>query len=226
MQWPDSEKIVQVDGKDRNSILILRERLHIERRHFAHDYVSELLRAAVVGGVSALDGYMHEQVLSHSWSLLSRAEDKIPTELKKLEIPLLDVKRAIDHARKKNNTRPGNMIKKSIQEILHKNFTFQKPDNIKKAADMLGIADFWGQVASKMSSNPSKENVIDRLRQITYRRNQIVHEADLERKARAKKLTFRKINRNETQEIVTWITNFGKAMDTVISELDGSIQTS
>ena len=53
MQWPQQEKIVRVDGKQKRSILILREELQIDRDQFAHDYLSELLRAAIVAAVGA-----------------------------------------------------------------------------------------------------------------------------------------------------------------------------
>src|SRR5206468_12723895 len=113
--WPESESIVRIDGKDHNSILILREALDIDRSRFAHDYLSELLRASIVATVSALDRYMHDLIVERSWKLLNQSEKKIPKELKKITIPVLKSKRALDHLRKNPKARPGNLIKLAIQ---------------------------------------------------------------------------------------------------------------
>lgn len=91
MHWPESEQICRVDGLDSNSILIFRESVGIDNEHFSHDYVSELLRAALVAAVSALDRYLHDLVVDYSWKLLSQAEDDIPAELKKNECSSLSV---------------------------------------------------------------------------------------------------------------------------------------
>ncbi len=66
MHLPKGEKIVRIDGKDTNSMLVLRESLGITSDHFAHDYVSELLRSSVVNSVSAMDRYFHDLVLNRS----------------------------------------------------------------------------------------------------------------------------------------------------------------
>lgn len=86
MHWPQSENIVRVDGKGKNSFLVLRESLGIDRSHFSHEYSSELLRAVVVATVSAIDRYMHDIVVYHCWKLLSFPDDKVPSQLRKLSI--------------------------------------------------------------------------------------------------------------------------------------------
>lgn len=216
MRWPQEENIVRIDGKERQSILVLREALGIERKRFAHDYLSELLRAAIVATVSALDRYMHDIVVGRSWTLLNAPEDDVPRELRRVMIPVLESKKALDRLRKDRKARPGNVIKQAIQKVLHRELTFQKPDDIKKGADMIGIQDFWGSVASKMNGPPQKEEVIDTLRKITARRNEIVHEADLVRKIKAKKLTLQAIDRDEAAESIDWMKEFVRAVDQVI----------
>ena len=215
MRWPNGERIVRIDGKDRNSLLILRESVGIDREHFTHDYVSELLRSSVVAAVSALDRYVHDLVVHHSWKLLSRSEAQIPTELKKIAISVTSVKAALTRLRSDRNARPGGLVKQAIQERLHRDFTFQKPDDILKASKMLGIRDFWDNVASEMPGPPSKADVISKLRDISSRRNQIVHEADLVRKTKAKEITLRDISRTDAERWVSWINDFVRAIDSV-----------
>ena len=219
MRWPAGEEIVRVDGKDRNSMLIMREAVDVDREYFAHDLVSELLRASVVASVSALDRYMHDLVLHHCWKLLSRADKDIPNELKKLTVSITATKQALKKLRADPKARPGHIIKKSIQERLHRDFTFQKPDDILKASRMLGVTDFWNSVAAEMDGEPAKKDVIDTLRTIAKRRNQIVHEADLIRKTKAKEITLRDISRTEAEEWIDWMEDFVASIDIVVDRM-------
>jgi len=217
MHWPAGNEIVRIDGKDRQSVLVFREECGITRKHFAHDYLSELLRSAVVASVSALDRMLHDQIVKHSWKLLSKREAEIPKKLKLLSLSTLDAKKSLEHLRKNSTSRPGNIIKKAIQEKLHREYTFQTPDSILLAAKMLGIEDFWGKVASKMQGNPPKNEVIEQIRKITRRRNQIVHEADLIRTNRQEP-SLRPITFAEAERQVKWMEEFGNAVNDVIEQ--------
>jgi hypothetical protein len=216
MHWPDAEEIVRVDGKDRNSLLILREACGIQREHFSHDYLSELLRSAVVAAVSALDRFMHDLVVKHSWKLLGRREERIPKSLKGLTLTALDTRRALEHLRRDASARPGNLVKKAIQDRLHRDFTFQSPDSVHKAGkEMLGIADFWTEIANQMPGSPASEDVIETLRLINTRRNQIVHEADLVRTSR-REPALRDISYVQAERWIIWMRDFGNAIQTVV----------
>lgn len=218
MHWPKAEKIVRVDGKDKGSILIMRESMGIDRDKFTHDYLAELLRAAVVATVSALDRYMHDIVIYHSWALLNRAEAKIPKELKKLQIPVLSARHAVDRIRNDENARPGVLVKEALREHLHREYTFQRPDDVQKAALMLGVEDFWGKTSAVMRGSPKKEEVIRTLREIAQRRNQIVHEADIVRKAKSKMITMREISAKDAVAWTSWMRDFVDAIDSVVAK--------
>ena len=215
MHWPQGEDVVRIDGKDTQSILILRASLGISREQFSHEYSSELLRSALVSSVSALDRYMHDAVVDKSWALLSKSEEDIPKELKRVRLPVLATKRALEKLRKNPNSRPGNIVKKEIQKIVHIDFTFQKKSDIEKGAKLLGIKDFWRLVSAEMPNGPSSGEVQDELTKITKRRNQIVHESDLILKTSAKEISQREISRSETEAAVKWISAFVLAMDKV-----------
>ena len=217
MHWPKNETIVRVDGKDRNSFLILREAAEIDRDKFTHDYLAELLRATVVATVSALDRYMHDIVVFHSWTLLTRAESKIPKELRKLHVPVLAARHAIDKIRSDATARPGVLVKEALREQLHRDYTFQNSDDVLKAAQMLGIKDFWREVAKLMSGKPTNEEVVKKLQEIARRRNQIVHEADILRKAKSKTVSMREISAKTAVEWSGWMKDFVAAVDAVIS---------
>lgn len=216
MNWPASEKIVRVDGE--NSLLILRESASIDRTHFTHDYLSELLRATIVAAVSAVDRYMHDIIVEKSWTLLCRPEGDVPKELRKLAVPILSAKKALEQLRSDNESRPGHILKQAIQAALHEEYTFQNSSSIEKGAKMLGIQDFWGEVIKHLSDKPIKGDVQKKLKEITTRRNQIVHEADLIRKTSAKKITVREIDLDTTKEYVSWIRAFVSAINDVAME--------
>lgn len=216
MRWPNSEKIVRIDGQGGNSFLILKESLGIDRSHFAHDYLSELLRSAIVTSVSALDRYFHDLLVHYCWNILNRNEKHIPKRLKELKIPLLAVKKVIRKLKEEQASRPGNIIKGKIQEILHREYTFQSPNDLDNAAKLLGLEDFWKKVGQEIKGKPKAGIVQDSLRKIAQRRNQIVHEADLILKTKAKEITLREINVNEVDEIKCWVEEFVEAVEKVV----------
>lgn len=210
MNWKKSTPIIRIDGKD--SMLIVKTHRGLTYDRFDHTYVSELLRSSMVAAVSALDRYMHDLVLEKCWKLLSGPERNIPKELRRLSIPVIETKRAIDQVKSDRKARPGHRIKKAIQVVLHES-TFQGPDAIEKCGKMLGISDFWGEVAGGMPNNPAKGEIKDELSKIVRRRNQIVHEADLERKIKSRKDSLRKITRAEAQNAIDFVKNLVVAID-------------
>ena len=216
MRWPNGERIVRVDGKDGQSLLILRESVGVDRQHFSHDYLSELLRAATVAAVSALDRYMHDIVVKHSWSLLDRPEADVPSELSKVRLSPLVAGRALKQLRSNPKARPGNLVKTALQKELHRTYTFQRPDDVLKAAKMLGIEDFWSKVAKAMPSSTKKGTVVEQLRTIAARRNQIVHEADLVHRSKSRQFKLRDLSFRDAREWVTWMKTFVLAVDDVI----------
>ena len=218
MHWPAGEEITRIDGKDKNSMLILRSSVGIDRKHFSDEYTGEILRSAIVASISALDKYMHDIVVEKCWALLSGPENKIPKELASLKVPVLAAKKALDKLRSSDSARPGSQIKLEIQEMLHREFTFQNVHGIEKGAKILGISDFWGQVASNMPGTPTKGEVQRQLTKVARRRNKIVHEADIVRKISAKAITQNKIERAEAHDSVMWVNDFVKAMDIVFNQ--------
>lgn len=217
MHWPAAEKVIRIDGKDKQSMLILRESIGIDRKYFSEEFTGEILRAAVVAAISALDKYMHDIVVEKCWKILNGPEKKIPKELASLKVPLLTTKKALDKLRDSNSARPGSQIKIEIQEMLHREFTFQNVYGIEKGAKILGIGDFWKKVADNMSGKPKKGEVQSKLTEVARRRNKIVHEGDIVRKIAAKNISQNPISHTESLEMITWVKDFVYAMDKVFN---------
>jgi hypothetical protein len=213
--WPVGETVTRIDGKDKQSILLLRESVGVDREHFAHEYTSEILRSSVVAAISALDKYMHDIVVEQCWKLLNGPEKNIPKELAALKVPVLATKKALDRVRVDGKSRPGSQIKLEIQEMLHREFTFQNVHGIEKGAKMLGIKNFWQTVADEMPNTPSKGEVQKQLTKIARRRNKIVHEADIVRKISARNIAQNAIDHKEASDMVNWVKEFVYAMNRV-----------
>lgn len=128
---------------------------------------------------------------------------------------MLATKKALEKLKSNPSSRPGTLIKKEIQNVIHIDFTFQKKSDIEKGAKLLGITDFWRQVSTKMPNNPSPGDVQDELTKIAKRRNQIVHESDLILKTSAKEISQRDITRADAENAINWVTSFVQALDEV-----------
>ena len=216
IHWPVSEKFIRIDGKKRESILIIKESVGISSEQFSHDYLSELLRAALVAAVSALDKYMHDLVVGKSVSLLRQSEEKIPSEFKKIRIPILEAQKALKHLKNDSESRPGHIIKKAIQTVLHRDYTFQGSASILKATRMIGIENFWENILTEMSPlYENKKEIISKLDKIAKRRNQIVHEADVPPMLKPRKINLREISRKEIEEDIKFIKEFVSAIEKV-----------
>jgi hypothetical protein len=218
MHWPQKVDIVRVDGVNKKSILIFQKSIELDDDAFSHHILSELLRSSIVAGVSALDRYMHDIIVHHCISILSRKEEDIPMDMKKMQVSLLSVKRALHKKGGDSSSRPGFIIKKAIQDQLHREYTFQKPDDIVAATKMLGIKDYWGCVAKEMGDSESAKTIQDKLKEICLRRNQIVHEADLVRKIKGKQCTLQEISKKTALEWIEWLNRFVIATDKVIQK--------
>jgi len=218
MHWPVAETVVRVDGKNKNSMLILREELGLTRTEFTHDYVSELLRGVITSSISALDRYIHDQVSTQSLKLLRRPEANVPKELRQLKIPLLTAKKSLEKLRTDGNARPGSILKADLRDLLHRDETFQSVSGVERGAKMLGIKSFWSEMAKKLPGFTKAGDVQEALRGIATRRNQIVHEADLIIQDRARQPKLRDIARSEAEDAQDFICNFVSAFDELVDE--------
>lgn len=216
MHWPANESFVRVDGGSRETILILRGSTGLDREHFTHDYLAELLRATVVAVVAAMDRYCHDVIVQNSWKLLSRPDQAVPKELQKLSLPLTGTKKALEKLRSSPKARPGTIVKAVIQEQLHSKHTFQNAAGVEKTARFLGIEDIWVKVAKEMGPSWTNSNVKAEVDTIARRRNQIVHEADVVLRTKSNKLVLRALSESDCRRWLEFMKSFIGGIDAVI----------
>lgn len=178
MHWSKNADIHRVDTAD--ALIILREKAKTRLEDFTSKALDDLLRAALAIGVSALDRYAHERVTkgilkAYRRKTLSRRQEEF-------EIPALVAVRLAERlrtARKAGKaSRPANEIRKALQTVLHRR-PFQNWRDLDLAFALIGITDMKGQIQAAAKLGDVKP-IVDELNRIVRRRNQIVHEGDLE----------------------------------------------
>lgn len=131
---------------------------------------SDLLRAQIVLGVSALDHFVHELTVQ---GMLEVYDGSRPTTdaFAKFRIPLVSLtgttRLQLDRA----------AFESSVREALGF-LTFQQPEKIADAVRLFSAVPLWNSVASQLSIDAKQ--VKNRLQLIVDRRNKIAHEADVD----------------------------------------------
>lgn len=215
MHWPQSQELVRIDGKDKNSLLIIKKEIGIDRSRFTHTYMSELLRAALVMSVSAMDNYFHEIITERCWNQLSNTNLDESSNLNNIKISIVDAKNAVARKTKDSKSRPGGILKKSIQTHFQSQ-TYQGSISVENGLATIGIKKIWKKVSVKMDGYDDGEDVKKELNKIVRRRNQIVHESDIPKSIKLNKMTPRDISHTKTKEMVDFLSSFILCVDDVV----------
>jgi len=216
MRWPKSTRILRVDG-DCSMLIIKNGPKGLTYERFEHDYASEVLRSAIVSTVSSLDKYFHDRTLNRAFTLLNGPQKNVPKKLQKFEFPAVQAFKAVKKIRNDAKSRPGSQLKIALQNKLH-SITFQNSHGINECCQLMGVKDFWRLVANEMEGEWSSNSVQTELQKVIVRRNQIVHEADLERKISSSRFALRHIDKKFAESSVEFIRNFVEAADLVIEQ--------
>jgi hypothetical protein len=125
--------------------------------------LSDILRAALVLSVSALDYYVHEVVRLGMLEVYQGSRPE-PPAFSRFQITL-DTARSLD-----------NLLEDEIRQR-HSYKSFQQPGNIAEAIRLISDKKLWEEVGNAM--NRPARDIKDGLSLIVERRNQIAHEADI-----------------------------------------------
>jgi RiboL-PSP-HEPN len=177
---------------------------------------NDLRRMALVMAVAAIDSYMHGIVMRRVADV--RRGSDLPKALARLEMPFSEFANLADASinaqRAGHRTRPWVQVKAALQKRLLKE-TFQSYDQVAIAFAIAGIEKAWSKVASKLATRA--EDIKDRLGGLVLRRNQIVHEGDLQRASRPRKLRFNEIEGSSVRSDIDWVNSLIDAMEKVVT---------
>lgn len=216
-QLGKADSLIQIRGAgeegQRSLLLIHNPSKGLTLEEFEDEYASELLRSAVVSAVAALDKYMHLVVVNKCFTLLRGNKGGIPKQLLKLEIPAIAAFEVAKKLRKNPHARPGNELKKLVQDKLH-GHTMQGSNQIDYAVNLMGVENFWSDVACRMNGSLNAGDVQKELNKIVTRRNQITHEADIKRQIRNRDTNlFRRMRKSDAKNAVKFVDDFVAAAD-------------
>ena len=215
MHWPQGETIHRIDGT--GAVVILRQAAALGPDKFSHEALSDLLRSAVVTSVAALDKYCHDVLIHRLLPQTRRPVKQWCKDLERLSVPLSVVVAAVAHAKRdqgggdSKRTRPMTIIRNGLQDQFHRRRTLQRPDDIAEALSMVGVKNLWGSCAKRMHAKA--EYVKSRLDRIVARRNLIVHESDIVRFRRVRKVTMRRIALTQVADDVAWLRRLVRCID-------------
>ncbi|MEI7034123.1 HEPN domain-containing protein [Streptomyces pratensis] len=129
--------------------------------------VGDLLRGALVQGVSALDRYIHEEVRERLLQLFEH--EAPPAAMLKLQVPLSAVR--------KFNEEGGVAWLDEVVRERHSYLSFQNPDKIADAIRLVSERELWKEIG-EITGRPARD-LKQELKLIVARRNSIAHESDI-----------------------------------------------
>jgi hypothetical protein len=94
--------------------------------------------------------------------------------------------------------------------------TFQSYDQVATALALAGIRKPWERIASELGETTEANRAW--LNNLVHRRNQIVHEGDLQRAARPRRLRFNEIDQSQTSQDVQWMNSLIQAIDKIVAQ--------
>jgi hypothetical protein len=133
--------------------------------------LSDMLRAALVLAVSALDYYIHE-VVRIGMLEIHRGQRPEPPAFSRFQISLGSARTGIN---------AGQNIDSWLEDEIrqrHSYKSFQQPEAIADAIRLISDKKLWEEVSTNMS-RPAKD-IKQQLNRIVDRRNKIAHEADID----------------------------------------------
>ncbi len=132
--------------------------------------LTDLLRAQIVMIVSALDHYIHEITRVGMLEVYDGVRPQTNAFLR-FQVTMSATMTGI------SKSSENDWFDREIRDK-HGHQAFQHPDNIAKAVRLFSSCELWRSVASEL--NLTDQDVKNRLRAIVNRRNQIVHESNLD----------------------------------------------
>lgn len=178
---------------------------------------NDLRRMALVMAVAAIDSYMHAIVLRRISAV--RKTSDLPKPLARLDIAFSDVAALADSSieaqRAKRSSRPWVHVKNFLQQRLLQE-TFQSYDQVAIAMAMAGISKAPSKIATELGNTPLQLKT--RLNALVHRRNQIVHEGDLKRKARPRRLQFNGVTHTDVVTDLDWVESLIEAIERVVAQ--------
>lgn len=142
--------------------------------HFNYEFLDDLLRGEIVYAVSGLDKFIHDIVKVGILESYNNLRPPTPS-LNNFNFNYSQLKLI-------TSPTPTININNEIEKIIiesHKHLSFQDPDKISSALSLIWLENHkWQKISTAMGI--TENNLKIELKNIIIRRNQIVHESDID----------------------------------------------
>ncbi|MFI5966968.1 hypothetical protein ACIA8J_33035 [Streptomyces asoensis] len=169
---------------------------------------TDLYRAAWVQAVSALDHWLHREIVSRAIVIINDRPAPRPDRLKAYTVSWATVE---------------DMQNRSIDDVMSEHMTerlgrdsYQKPDRIAEGLQYVTHkkqGQIWREVAQIILPQRTVDEIKQRQTEIADRRNKIAHEADIDHLTG----TRRPITAPQTAATIDWIESLGLAIRSVLN---------
>lgn len=170
----------------------------------------DLKRHALAQGVAALDTYLH-------WAVNDAPLEEMPNALSRLDVPFSELV-ALSEAMvaDRDRIRPKVRVRGVLERLILKK-TFQSVRGVEAAMQMLGVNGAFTKISEEIQPHQPKADIEERLTRIVHRRNQVVHEGDLQRQSRPQSIKRERVDNDSVEDDLVWLRLFLMAIDTVLS---------
>ena len=174
---------------------------------------NDLRRMAIVMSVAAVDTYLHAVILG---GIGPRGQADPSPALRSLDITLGELvdlaDSEADARREGRHSRPRVQAKNVLHRRLLRK-TFQSSSQLAEAMSYAGVSKSWSLLSTDLGE-PAK-TLKARLDGLVHRRNQIVHEGDLQRLVRPQRLKFNDIDHQIVEQDVDWVEELLEALERI-----------
>ncbi|MFI0352862.1 hypothetical protein [Actinomadura sp. 9N407] len=164
----------------------------------------DLYRAAWNQAVSALDHWLHREIIDRAVTLISDLGRERPAALQRLQMPFETVERM-------RNASMQRIFREHLENELSR-VTYQRCLRITEGLRLVLTdtpSQLWNKIGADLAMAPS--DVKTRQDSIIDRRNRIAHEADLDAQGNRTPMTA-----GEAQDTIAWIHSFATAVAQVL----------
>jgi hypothetical protein len=170
----------------------------------------DMCRFALAQGVAALDTYLH-------WAIADVPLKKMPTALARLEVPFGDMVALSDAVLKKRATiRPGVRARRALERVILTK-TFQSSRGVEEGMLLLGVRNAFAKISHEVTPHQQSADLKARLDRIVMRRNQVVHEGDLQRRSRPQVINRERVKVDSIRADIAWLRTLIMAIDKVLA---------
>ena len=177
----------------------------LEEKGFNHIIIADILRSEIVYVISALDRLIHDLVLEGVIDIYLGNRNETPS-YKNITINV------VDHKNLNSAQFPVLELKGIIIER-HKYFAFQEPEKISNALSLITLEQHkWQNISNRLGITESDCKTT--LKNIVLRRNQIVHESDIDLLTGIEQNIFKE----DVEDIVKFIYKIGNEIFNLVKQ--------